>query len=135
MTTDVSPAEVVERLKSDGITTVVLGGCDTHGVMRGKRIPIAGLPAVFEHGLPICDVFWVMHVDESDLVPRPDGHAGYFPTEGQGYPDIHAVPQIDSTRIVPWHPDTALLVCDWELPEGRGPVPISPRGVLRRVVE
>ena len=117
MTADVSPAEVVERLRSDGIATVVLGGCDTHGVMRGKRIPIDGLEAVLAHGLPICDVFWVMHVDESDLVTRPDGYSGYFPTEAAGYPDIHAVPVLDSVRTVPWHADTALFVCDWELPE------------------
>jgi glutamine synthetase len=135
MTTEMSPAEVVERLKAEGISTVVLGGCDTHGVMRGKRIPVGGLEAVLAHGLPICDVFWVMHVDESDLVTRPDGYAGYFPTEAQGYPDIHAVPDIDSAKIVPWHRDTALFVCDWELPEGLGAVPISPRGVLRRIVE
>ncbi|HKV20431.1 MAG TPA: glutamine synthetase, partial [Mycobacterium sp.] len=135
MTADISPAEVVERLTSDGVSTVVLGGCDTHGVMRGKRIPISGLEGVLAHGLPICDVFWVMHVDESDLVTRPDGHTGYFPTEAQGYPDIHAVPQLDSARIVPWHPDTALFLCDWELPDGRGAVPISPRGVLRHIVE
>ncbi len=134
MTADISPAEVVERLTSDGISTVVLGGCDTHGVMRGKRIPIGQLPTVLEHGLPICDVFWVLHVDESDLVTRPDNHAGYFPTETQGYPDIYAVPDLDTLRIVPWHSNTALIVCDWELPEGRGAVPISPRGLLRRVV-
>ena len=127
-------AEVLERLETHCIDTVVLGGCDTHGVMRGKRIPIGQLPEVLEHGLPICDVFWVMHVDESDLVARPDNYAGYFPTETQGYPDIHAVPDLDTLRIVPWHPNTALFLCDWELPEGRGAVPISPRGVLRRVV-
>ncbi len=135
MTSSATPAEVVEQLKSGGISTVVLGGCDTHGVMRGKRIPIDGVEAVLAHGLAICDVFWVIHVDESDLVVRPAEHTGYFPTEAQGYPDIHAVPDLDSVRTVPWHPDTALFVCDWELPEGRGAVPISPRGVLRRVVE
>lgn len=135
MTAESSPAEVVERLTSDGISTVVLGGCDTHGVMRGKRIPVGGLEAVLAHGLPVCDVFWVMHVDESDLVARPDDHSGYFPTEAKGYPDIHAIPDLDSVRIVPWHPDTALFVCDWELPEGRGAVPISPRGILRSIVE
>lgn len=135
MTADISPAEVVERLKSDGVATVILGGCDTHGVMRGKRVPIGQLSHVLEHGLPICDVFWVMHVDESDLVTRPDNYTGYFPTETQGYPDIHAVPELDSVRVVPWHPATALFVCDWELPEGRGAVPISPRGVLRRIVD
>jgi glutamine synthetase len=134
-TTKGSPAaDVLARLKSRNIATVVLGGCDTHGVMRGKRIPIGQLPEVLAHGLPICDVFWVMHVDESDLVSRPDGYTGYFPTETQGYPDIHAVPDLDAMRIVPWHADTALFLCDWELPEGKGPVPISPRGVLRRVL-
>jgi glutamine synthetase len=76
-----------------------------------------------------------MHVDESDLVARPDNYTGYFPTETQGYPDIHAVADLDTLRIVPWHPNTALLLCDWELPEDRGAVPISPRGVLRRVVD
>jgi glutamine synthetase len=127
-------AEVLERLETHDIGTVVLGGCDTHGVMRGKRIPIRQLPEVLEHGLPICDVFWVMHVDESDLVSRPANYTGYFPTETQGYPDIHAVPDLDTLRIIPWHPNTALFLCDWELPEGKGVVPISPRDVLRQVV-
>ena len=131
--TDPSPSDIVRRLESDGISTVVLGGCDTHGVMRGKRIPVGQLAEVLEHGLPICDVFWVMHVDESDLVPRPDGYTGYFPTETTGYPDIHAVPDPATLRIVPWHPNTALFLCDWELPGHRGEVPIAPRALLRRV--
>jgi glutamine synthetase len=126
--------EVVDRLKADGIDTVVLGGADTHGIMRGKRIPIGQLPEILAHGLPICDVFWVLHADESDLVTRPHPYTGYFPTETQGYPDIHAVPDLDTLRVVPWHPRTALFLCDWELPEHAGPVPISPRGVLRRVI-
>jgi len=133
--TDPSPSDIVGRLESDGISTVVLGGCDTHGVMRGKRIPVGQLAEVLEHGLPICDVFWVMHVDESDLVPRPDGYTGYFPTETTGYPDIHAVPDPATLRIVPWHPNTALFLCDWELPGHRGEVPIAPRALLRRVVD
>jgi glutamine synthetase len=132
---DTSPAaEVLERLENHDIDTIVLGGTDTHGIMRGKRIPIRQLPEVLEHGLPICDVFWVMHVDESDLVPRPADYAGYFPTETQGYPDIHAVPDLGTLRTVPWHPNTALILCDWELPEDKGAVPISPRGVLRQVI-
>jgi glutamine synthetase len=128
-------AEILERLETHDIDTVVLGGCDTHGILRGKRIPTKQLHEVLEHGLPICDVFWVMHVDESDLVPRPEDYAGYFPTEAVGYPDIHAIPDLDTLRIIPWHPRTALFLCDWELPEGKGPVPISPRGVLRMVVD
>lgn len=129
-------AEVMAYLRDNDIDTVVIGGSDTHGVMRGKRTPIDQLPRMLEHGMPMCDVFWVMHVDESDLVARPDGHRGYFPTEKQGYPDILGVPDLSTLRIVPWHHRTALLLCDWTLHDhGHGPVPIAPRAVLQRVVE
>lgn len=130
-----SAAEILAHLQDHDIDTVVIGGSDTHGVMRGKRMPIAQLPRILEHGMPMCDVFWVMHVDESDLVPRPDGHRGYFPTETQGYPDILGVPDLATLRVVPWHRRTALLLCDWILHDEHRPVPISPRAVLRRVVE
>lgn len=123
------------RLSEQGVRTVILAGTDTHGVMRGKRIPMAQLVSVLEHGMPLCDVFWAMHIDESDLVARPVGHQGYFPTERQGYPDIVAVPDLETVRIVPWHPDTALILCDWHLPHGGGPLPIAPRRVLKSVVD
>ena len=126
--------DVLARLDADGVRTVVVGGADTHGVMRGKRLPISQLRSVLERGMPLCDVFWVMHVDESSLVSRPEGHVGYFPTEKQGYPDITGVPDLRTLRLVPWHDDTAFLLCDWALPHGHGPVPIAPRTVLRSVV-
>jgi glutamine synthetase len=125
--------KVVADLREQGIETVILGGSDTHGIMRGKRVPIDQLGRVLEHGLPVCDVFWVMHVDESQLVKRPDGHKGYFPTERNGYPDIYAIPNVGTVRVVPWHHRTALMVCDWAEHGGHS-VPISPRTVLDRVV-
>ncbi len=85
--------------------------------------------------MALCDVFWVMHVDESDLVARPHGSTGYFPTEKLGYPDIVAKVDPTTLRLVPWHQDTALLLADWHLPHDGGPVPISPRDVLHNVVE
>lgn len=123
------------RLIGEGVQTVVLCGCDTHGIMRGKRIPMNQFERVLREGMPLCDVFWVMHVDESDLVKRPERHQGYFPTESAGYPDILALPDTSSARIVPWHDSTALVICDWSLPHRSGPVPIDPRHILRTVVE
>ena len=77
--------------------------------------------------MALCDVFWVMHVDESDLVQRPEGHGGYFPTEKQGYPDITRHPRpVDSTPRALAR-GLALLLGDWHLPHGGGPVPIAPR--------
>ena len=64
---DLAPAtdvvSVVNGLTEQGIETVVLAGADTHGVMRGKRVPIGQLTRLLAHGVALCDVFWVMHVD------------------------------------------------------------------------
>jgi glutamine synthetase len=122
------------RLHDRGVRTVILGGADTHGIMRGKRVPIDRLQHLLEHGMAMCDVFWVIHVDESDLVARPHHHTGYFPTERDGYPDITAVPDVSTLRLVPWHEATALMLCDFQRQDG-GAIPISPRTVLRRVIE
>ena len=129
------PAAVAAELAAEGVRTVIFAGVDTHGVMRGKRIPIDQVSRVLSEGMPLCDVFWVMHIDESDLVPRPAEHVGYFPTERNGYPDILAIPDLSTLRRVPWHEDTALVLCDWHLLHHGGPVPIDPRGVLKGVVE
>jgi glutamine synthetase len=127
-------SEVVATLREQGVETVVLAGADTHGIMRGKRLPLDGLERALHHGVALCDVLWVLHVDESDLVVRPEGHAGWFPTERNGYPDILAVPDVGTLRVVPWHHRTALVLCDWRTLGGE-PVPVAPRHVLRRVVE
>jgi glutamine synthetase len=129
-----SAEAVIAQLRESGVTTVVLGGADTHGIMRGKRVPVGQLERLLEHGMPICDVFWVMSVDESELVQRPADHRGYFPTERNGYPDILAIPDLTTLRQVPWHDATALMLCDFH-GQDRAPLPISPRTVLQRVVE
>jgi glutamine synthetase len=122
------------RLREQGVETLVVAGADTYGMMRGKRLPIDHALRALEHGMALCDVFWVLHIDESAVVARPEGHAGYFPTEKEGYPDILAVPDLDTVRVVPWHERTALVLADFAHPDGR-PLPISPRTLLKRVVE
>ena len=118
-------------LRGRGVETVILAGADTHGIMRGKRLPIAELPRAAEHGVALCEVIWALPVDEREPVQRPPEHAGYFPRDG--YPDMRAVPDLETARIVPWHDDTALVLCDFVDRDG-GPVPVSPRAVLRSVV-
>jgi glutamine synthetase len=112
---------------------VILAGADTHGIMRGKRIPIAEMARAAERGIALCDVIWALPVDEvAGPVQPPPGHAGYFPRTG--YPDMLAVPDLETARIVPWHEHTALLLCDF-VDDGGSAISLSPRAVLRSVVE
>jgi glutamine synthetase len=119
-------------LRRRGVETVILAGADTHGIMRGKRLPIAELPRAAEHGVALCEVIWALPVDELEPVqPQPEGD-GYFPRPG--YPDMLAVPDLETARIVPWHDHTALVLCDFVDHDGRA-IALSPRAVLRSVVE
>jgi glutamine synthetase len=126
-----SGGALAHQLRQRGVETVILAGADTHGVMRGKRVPIAELARAAERGIALCDVIWALPVDEVEPVQRPPGHDGYFP--GGGYPDMLAVPDLATARVVPWHDRTALLLCDF-VDRGGGAVPLSPRAVLRSVV-
>jgi glutamine synthetase len=119
-------------LRQRGVETVILAGADAHGIMRGKRVPIAELDRAAERGVALSDVVWALPVDEREPVRPPPEHAGYFPRPG--YPDMRAVPDLETARIVPWHDRTALLLCDFVSRDG-GAIPVSPRGVLRAVVE
>jgi glutamine synthetase len=124
--------ERLRLLRQRGVDTVILAGADTHGIMRGKRVPIAELDRAAERGVALSDVVWALPVDEREPVKPPPGHAGYFPRPG--YPDMRAVPDLETARIVPWHDRTALLLCDFVDHDG-GAVTLSPRAVLRAVVE
>jgi glutamine synthetase len=128
---DPAPA-LQQQLRQQGVETVILAGADTHGIMRGKRVPVAELDHAAEHGVALCEVIWALLVDELEPVQPPAGHAGYFPRAG--YPDMLAIPDLGTTRIVPWHDHTALLLCDFVDHDG-GAIPLSPRAVLRSVVE
>src|SRR5918992_2625518 len=124
--------ERLRLLRQRGVETVILAGADAHGTMRGKRVPIAELDRVAERGMALSDVVWALPVDEREPVQPPPEHAGYFPRPG--YPDMRAVPDLETARIVPWHDRTALLLCDF-VDSGGGAFPLSPRAVLRSVVE
>jgi glutamine synthetase len=119
-------------LRRRGVETVILAGADTHGIMRGKRVPIAELDRAAERGIALCDVIWALPVDEVEPVQPPSGHDGWFPRAG--YPDMLAMPDLETARIVPWHDRTALLLCDFLDRDGRA-IPLSPRAVLRSVVD
>jgi glutamine synthetase len=124
--------ERLRLLRRRGVETVILAGTDTHGIMRGKRVPIAELDRAAEHGVALCEVIWALPVDEVEPVQRPPGHAGWFPRDG--YPDMLAVPDLETARVVPWHDRTALVLCDFVDRDG-GAVPVSPRAALRSVIE
>jgi glutamine synthetase len=112
------------RLRSDGIRFVRVMHADPYGRARSKELPVDSLADVL-HGLGYCEASLVEGLDGEPLT-GPE-----FPG-GQGFPDVHAVPDLSTLRSSPWQTDTAWMLADLRAPGG--PSPLCCRGVLRRQV-
>ncbi len=111
------------------IDTVLVAMTDMQGRLQGKRCGARYfLEEVAPHGADACNYLLAVDVEMS-TVP------GYEMSSWErGYGDFVLRPDLQTLRVVPWQPATALVLCDvlWEDGE---PVAASPRQVLRRQVE
>ena len=112
------------RLRTDGIRFVRVLHSDPYGRARSKELPVDAFPGVLG-GLGYCEASLVEGLDGEPLMD-PE-----FPG-GQGFPDVHAVPDPATLRVAPWQPDTAWMLADLRAPDG--PSALCCRGVLARQV-
>jgi glutamine synthetase len=113
------------RLRTDGIRFVRVLHSDPYGRARSKELPIDGFPDVLG-GLGYCEASLVEGLDGEPLTDAE------FPG-GQGFPDVHAVPDPATLRIAPWQPDTAWMLADLRSPDDTSP--LCCRALVRRQVE
>ncbi|WP_156753333.1 glutamine synthetase family protein [Actinokineospora pegani] len=118
--------ELVER---DEVDTVLLAATDMQGRLQGKRFAARHfLDEVLDHAAEGCDYLLAVDVEMNTV-------GGYTSSSwDSGYGDFVFRPDLDTLRLLPWLPGTALVVADLELVAG-GPVPVSPRQVLRRQLD
>ena len=102
---------------------------DHQGHARGKRIAAEGfLERAAGQGFAFCDaaLCWDVAGDVKDGLR--------FSGWETGFPDLFAVPDLDSYRPVPWRPGVGQVVCDL-VGHDRAFVRTAPRTVLRRVLD
>src|SRR3954454_34695 len=119
----------LEELKADvergAVDTVVLALCDMQGRLQGKRMSAQHfLAEIAEHGAEACNYLLAVDVEMNTV-------GGYAMSSWErGYGDFEMRPDLDTLRITPWHPGTALCLSDLHWIAG-GPVVASPRQILR----
>lgn len=120
----------LRALVDDGsIDTVLVAMTDMQGRLQGKRCSAEFfLDEVIEHATEACDYLLAVDVDMNTV----DGYE--ISSWDRGYGDCVLRPDLATLRLVPWHEATAMVFCDVERVEG-GPVPVSPRQVLRRQLD
>jgi glutamine synthetase len=111
------------------IDTVVVAFTDMQGRLQGKRLHGAYfVDEVLGHGTEGCNYLLGVDVD-MNTVP------GYAITSwDRGYGDMEFVLDLDTIRLLPHLPATAMVQCDLVWPDHR-PVVQSPRAVLKAQVD
>lgn len=126
----VSREQLESLIRGGQIDTVVVAFPDLQGRLVGKRA--SGrffLEHVAAHGTENCDYLIACDIDNE---PIP-GFA--FASYDQGYGDVAALPDWDTIRVLPWVPNTALVLADLHDVESGERIGVAPRSVLRAQVE
>lgn len=117
--------ELRRLIDTGAIDTVVVAFTDMQGRLQGKRMHAAYfIDTVLQNGTEGCNYLLAVDIDMNTV----DGYA--ISSWSTGYGDMEFVLDLDTLRLVPWVPATAMVQCDlrWI---GAGPVEQSPRQVLQ----
>jgi glutamine synthetase len=117
---------VAEDLKSKGVKYIQAEVPDMDGMLRGKILsPKKGMSPT---GAAWCVIHYCASVQDN-LIETPLG------SSENGYPDLMALPDLDTVIQWPWDPKYAAALYDFYFPDDLGLCPVSPRTVLKRQVE
>ncbi|MCG7632917.1 glutamine synthetase family protein [Gordonia McavH-238-E] len=119
-------------MAENNIERVLIGGADIHGQFRAKFIPSWRFDKEPEAPMHIADVMAIMDI-EDEMMPRPAGHTGWWPTWESGFDDLDAIPDLSTLTPVPWIENGALVLCDYYDLDHQ-PLPAMPRNVLKSVI-
>ena len=119
---------ILDKLKKDGITQIKLGIFDVDGIMRGKYINMKKFTSALENGFGFCDVVFGWDVVD-ELYDKPTITGWHT-----GYPDAPAVIDVNSYRKIPWEPDTALFIADFQYSDG-STYPACPRQLCNQILQ
>lgn len=123
-----SLAALREAVDAGRITKVLLVAADNIGRPLGEHVPARRFldhvddPAAFRIPLMV----WQLDI-EQDLNPDLE-HVGGL---SNGGPDCLLQPDLATLRVLPWIPDTAMVICDPVLADGTT-LAIAPRQILKR---
>lgn len=124
-------ADELRQLVAEGrITTIINAICDMQGRLMGKRMSADFfVEHCLEHGTHFC--VYLLGTDME--MNTPDGFS--LMNWESGYGDWLARPDWSTIRVIPWLPETALVLADAVDERTDQLVSIAPRTILRRQIE
>jgi glutamine synthetase len=123
-------ATLKQKFDERKIKKVKVGGFDIDGVLRGKYVSLDKFWGIAEPGFGFCDV--IFGWDIADILYDNAKVTGWH----SGYPDAHAIIDLDTFRVLPAEPDTAAFLVDFVEKDNSGfrPHPACPRSLFKRIL-
>ena len=127
-------AALAQRLHAEGIERVRIGWADLHGVLRGKTLTLAALPAAIADGISMVSTLVLRDTSDRTAfkVFEPGALAG-LPGFGAAN-NLVLRPDPASLVVLPWAPRTAWLRAEPHFEDGT-PLEPDPRRVLQRALQ
>ena len=124
-----SLAALEQLVSVGGVDTVIVAFADMQGRLVGKRVAARFfIEEVATRGIECCNYLLAVDVDMNTV-------SGYAMSSWDtGYGDMVMTPDLSTLRLVPWLPNTALVMADLSRVDG-GPITVSPRAILRRQLD
>lgn len=123
-------AQVVERIRADGLEMVRFVFCDQHGLLRGKTLVAAEAAAAMQAGVGLVGTNLLKDTSDRTAWPVFTPGAGFGSREFEGASDVMMVADPATFRVLPWTPKTGWIQCDAHFTDGR-PVPFDSRRIYR----
>ncbi len=114
--------------KKSGINKIKLGVTDIDGVMRGKYLSLDKFESILNGTGGFCDC--IFGWDMNDVLYDNAKFTGWH----TAYPDALYKIDLNSERMIP-DEKIPLFLADFVTSDAKGPHPICPRNVLKRVLE
>jgi glutamine synthetase len=117
------------EVEAGRVDTVLLAITDMQGRLQGKRMVAQHfVDDIAEEGAEGCNYLLAVDVEMNTV-------EGYdLASWAGGYGDFQMVPDLDTLRLVPWQPGTAVCLADVRWGDGTDVAP-SPRQVLRKQLD
>jgi glutamine synthetase len=126
--------EIRRRVEADKLRYVRLAWGDTHGYARAKTLTIPALLSALSSGHNIGVATTTLDSAGARVFASFTRGGGMGIEQMTGSPNITAVPDPATFRVLPWAPGTGWILCDEYFNDGT-PFPFSTRQLLRKALQ
>ncbi|MGY6534371.1 MAG: glutamine synthetase family protein [Pararhodobacter sp.] len=124
-------ADLLHRVRHEGLETVRLGFVDQHGIVRGKALVADALLSAFRSGVSMTSTLLFKDTSHRTVFPVWSDDIGFGKGIFTGAGDALMVPDPATFRILPWAPHSGWILCSIHAPDG-GTLPFCSRTQLAR---